>query len=88
MDYQNYSNMWIEDASFFKVDDINLGYTFKFKKVPQTVRIAGSVQNVCILTKYSGLDPELYSTDNISNGVDNNIVPRPRYYTIRLNVNF
>ena len=87
-DYQNYSNMWIEDASFFKVDDINLGYTFKLKKAGQTIRVAGSVQNVCILTRYSGLDPELYSTDNISNGVDNNIVPRPRLYTVRVNFNF
>ena len=87
-DYQNYSNMWIEDASFFKVDDINLGYTFKFKKAIESMRVAASVQNVCILTKYSGLDPELYTTDNISNGVDNNIVPRPRFYTIRLSINF
>ena len=83
-----YSDMWIEDASFLKVDDINLGYTFKPRKGPKSIRVAGSIQNVCILTKYSGLDPELYSTDNISNGVDNNIVPRPRLYTVRVNVNF
>ena len=87
-DYQSYSNLWIEDASFFKLDDVNLGYTFHFKKFAQSLRIAGSVQNVFILTKYSGLDPELYSTANIRDGVDNSIFPRPRLYTIRLNVNF
>ena len=86
-DYQNYSDMWIEDASFFKIDDINLGYTFKLKGI-ESLRVAASVQNVCIFTKYGGLDPELYTTDNISNGVDNNIVPRPRLYTLRVSLNF
>ena len=81
---QKYSDMYIENASFLKVDDINLGYTFHFKRFLQTLRIAGSVQNVCTLTKYSGLDPELTSAD----GVDNNIFPRPRLYTIRVSLNF
>ena len=81
---QKYSDMYIENASFLKVDDINLGYTFHFKRFVQSLRIAGSVQNVCTLTKYSGLDPELTSAD----GVDNNIFPRPRLYTIRVSLNF
>ncbi|MBR1576261.1 MAG: SusC/RagA family TonB-linked outer membrane protein [Bacteroidales bacterium] len=87
-DYQSYSNLWIEDASFFKLDDINLGYTWHLKKFAQSIRLAGSVQNVFILTKYTGLDPELYSTANIRDGVDGNLVPRPRLYTVRLNINF
>jgi len=81
---QKYSDLWIENASFFKIDDINLGYTFRLKKFIQTIRVAGSIQNVCTFTKYTGLDPELTSLT----GVDNNIVPRPRLYTIRVNVNF
>ncbi|MBQ6086493.1 MAG: TonB-dependent receptor [Bacteroidales bacterium] len=87
-DYQQYSDMWIEDASFFKIDDINLGYTFKPRKGVESIRLAGSVQNVCIFTKYTGLDPELYSTANINDGVDNNIVPRPRFFTVRMSINF
>ena len=87
-DYQQYSDMWIEDASFLKIDDINLGYTFRLKRFAESLRVAASVQNVCIWTKYTGLDPELYSTANINDGVDNNIVPRPRLYTVRLNINF
>lgn len=84
-DYQSYSDMFIENASFFRMDDINLGYTFdEFKNWNGSIRIGGSVQNVFTITKYSGLDPELTSTD----GVDNNIIPRPRLYTLRLNVNF
>ena len=82
---QEYSDLWIENASFFKIDDINLGYTFKLNNDWfKTLRVAASVQNVLTITKYTGLDPELTAID----GVDTNIVPRPRLYTIRLNINF
>ena len=82
---QAYSDLWVENASFFKIDDINLGYTFKLNnEYFKTLRVAGSVQNVCTFTKYRGMDPELTAAD----GVDNAIVPRPRLYTIRLNINF
>ena len=80
---QKYSDLWIEDASFFKIDDINLGYTFNFKN-DLRIRVAGSVQNVYTFTKYSGLDPEI---NNVS-GVDTEIYPRPRLYTLRLNITF
>ena len=83
--WQEYSDFWIENASFFKIDDINLGYTFKLnKKWMESLRVAASVQNVVTFTKYSGLDPELPSID----GVDSNFIPRPRLYTLRLSINF
>ena len=82
-DEQRQSDLWIEDATFFKIDDINLGYTFNLKN-DLKIRLAGSVQNVCTFTKYSGLDPELGSGD----GVDSTIYPRPRMYTLRLNITF
>ena len=47
-------------------------------------RVGASVQNVFTITKYSGLDPEL----TVADGVDNNLIPRPRLYTVRLNINF
>lgn len=82
---EKYSDLWIEDASFFKIDDINLGYTFNLERWwAKTIRVAGSIQNVCTFTKYNGLDPELTALD----GVDDNIIPRPRLYTVRLNINF
>lgn len=80
---QKYSDLWIEDATFFKIDDINLGYTFNLKNNLK-IRLAGSVQNVCTFTKYSGLDPEINNID----GVDNYVYPRPRLYTLRLNISF
>jgi len=81
---QKYSDIFVEDASFFKIDDINLGYTFSVERFAETIRVAGSIQNVATFTKYSGLDPELSASD----GVDDNIVPRPRLYTVRVSINF
>jgi len=82
---QKYSDMFIENASFFKIDDINLGYTFKMdKRFIKDIRLAASIQNVVTVTKYRGLDPEI----GAETGVDNNIVPRPRLYTLRLSINF
>ena len=75
------SDYYLENASFFKLDNITLGYTF-----PHTdkmyVRLYGTVQNVLTITKYSGLDPEVYG------GIDNNFYPRPQTYLLGLNVNF
>ena len=75
------SDYYIENASFFKLDNITLGYTF-----PHTdkmyVRLYGTVQNVLTITKYSGLDPEVFG------GIDNNFYPRPQTYLLGLNLNF
>jgi TonB-linked SusC/RagA family outer membrane protein len=81
---QKYSDMFIENASFFRIDDINLGYTINKLKCIKSLRIAASVQNVYVFTKYRGLDPEIGSSD----GVDFNIIPRPRLFTLRLNLTF
>ena len=84
-EFQNYSDLLLENASFFRMDNINVGYTFdEFKKWKGNIRVGASVQNVFTITKYSGLDPEITSAD----GVDNNLIPRPRLYTLRLNINF
>ncbi len=82
------SDLFLENASFFRMDDINLGYTFaKPFKWLGSVRLAFSVQNVFVITDYSGVDPEIsFSNDRM--GVDGQIWPRPRTYSLRLNVNF
>ena len=84
-EFQQVSDMFLENASFFRLDDINIGYTFdKFAHWNGKIRIGASVQNVFTITDYSGLDPEL----TVADGVDNNLIPRPRLYTVRLNINF
>ncbi len=84
-EFQQVSDMFLENASFFRLDDINVGYTFdKIKNWKGKIRVGASVQNVFTITNYSGLDPEL----TVADGVDNNLIPRPRLYTLRLNINF
>lgn len=82
---QSISDLWLEDASFFRMDDINLGYTFQnVDKRGMSIRIAAGVQNVFVISDYSGLDPE----SSVAGGIDGNIYPRPRIYSLRLGINF
>ncbi|WP_158826664.1 SusC/RagA family TonB-linked outer membrane protein [Mucilaginibacter lacusdianchii] len=77
------SDYYVENASFLRMDNINIGYTFgNLFKQKATLRISGNVQNVFTITKYKGIDPE------INNGIDNNFYPRPRTYVLGLNLNF
>ena len=83
--YQYMTDLFIEDASFFRMDDINLGYTFKeIGSWGGNIRVAASCQNVFVLTGFKGVDPE---TNNTS-GINNSFWPRPRTFSLRLNVNF
>ena len=82
--------MYLHDASFFKIDNITLGYTFP-KEDKLSVRLYGTVQNVFTLTKYKGLDPEIVTLDASNKptfGIDNNVYPRPRTYLLGVNINF
>ncbi len=80
---QWYSDYFLENASFFRLDDINLGYTFRAIGGWETdIRVGFGVQNVFILTGYSGMDPEVVA----ETGIDNTTWPRPRVYSLRLNI--
>ncbi len=82
---QWYSDYFLENASFFRLDDINFGYTFRGVGHTETdIRLGFAVQNVFVLTRYGGMDPETVS----ENGIDNTMWPRPRTYSLRINVNF
>ena len=79
------SDYYIENASFLRFDNINIGYNFgRVFRNKAALRINATVQNVAVITKYRGLDPE-----NASDvGIDGNIYPRPRIYTLGLNLDF
>lgn len=78
-----FSDYYMENASFFRMDNINLGYTFdNLHQEKLKIRVGAGVQNVFVITNYKGLDPE------ISGGLDNNFFPRSRSYFLNVNVEF
>ena len=82
---QWYSDYFLENASFFRMDDINAGYTFRnVGRWGSDVRLTFSAQNLFVLTGYSGMDPEVTA----ENGIDNVMWPRAKTYSLRVNVNF
>jgi iron complex outermembrane receptor protein len=79
------SDYFMENASFLRIDNINVGYDLGrvFNKTA-SLRLLGSVQNVAVFTDYKGLDPE----NSSDAGIDGNIYPRPRIYTLGVNLDF
>ena len=80
------SDYYVRDASFFKLDNFTIGYTFPklFSAAKRNValNIYGTVQNIYTITGYDGLDPEIFQ------GIDGNFYPRPRTYTLGIKLNF
>ncbi|MBS1653825.1 MAG: SusC/RagA family protein, partial [Bacteroidetes bacterium] len=77
------SNYYVQNASFLRMDNINLGYNMgKLKNSDINVRFNASVQNVFVITKYQGLDPE------INGGIDSNGYPRPRTFVFGVGFDF
>jgi iron complex outermembrane receptor protein len=74
------SDYYIDNASFLRMDNFNIGYNLGKVFQKSNLRLNASVQNVFVITKYKGLDPE------ISNGIDNNFYPRPRIISLGLNL--
>ncbi|MEY5069577.1 MAG: hypothetical protein RLZ47_1439 [Bacteroidota bacterium] len=77
------SDYYVQNASFLRMDNINLGYNVgKVLGGKANLRVNANVQNVFTITKYKGLDPE------INGGIDNNFYPRPRVVAFGLNLDF
>ena len=80
---QLYSDKWLEDGSFFRFDNITLGYTFdKLWNDSSKLRLSFTMTNIATITGYSGIDPEL------TDGIDRDMYPRPRSYTLGVNLTF
>jgi len=93
-DSQRYVSYYIENGDYWKIDNITLGYTFKFKenKFIKKIRVYGSANNLATITKYSGLDPEIrvtYGGNGYDPGTDDrDKYPTTRAYTFGVNVSF
>ena len=80
---QRLSDYYLENASFLKMDNISLRYTFgKISDWCSNLYVGAMIQNVFTLTKYSGVDPE------VPNGCDNSFYPRPRTFSLSVGVDF
>ncbi|WP_069131291.1 SusC/RagA family TonB-linked outer membrane protein [Rhodohalobacter halophilus] len=77
------SDHYVENASFVKLDNVSVGYTFdSLFDLVSSMRVSATVQNVFTITEYSGQDPEVFG------GIDFNLYPRPRTFLLGLNLNF
>ncbi len=76
-----FSDHFVKKADYMKMDHITIGYNFD-KVIGDFLRLYATVQNPFVITQYDGLDPE------VSNGIDNNIYPRPRTILFGVNVEF
>lgn len=92
--YMNNSDIFIEDASFFRIQTLTLGYDFKrlWKNAPfEKCRLYVQAQNPFCFTNYKGMDPEVGSSsgfDSWTKGIDLGFYPQARTILVGLNLNF
>ena len=89
-----FSDWAVEDGSFLRLNTLTLGYTLPNELVSRAgitkLRFYATANNVFVLTKYSGLDPETSTRRNnpLTPGVDYSPFPRSRQLVFGLNLNF
>jgi len=95
-----FCSYWIEDASFFRLQSVTLGYTFSLEKIGiKRLRLYVSGENLFVLTNYTGLDPEIKieewnneegKMDPLSNpGIDRyDVYPRSQSFIAGVNISF
>ncbi len=77
------SDYFVQNASFLRCDNITLGYTWQnLLNNHLRLRLYGAVQNPFVITKYKGLDPEVFS------GIDNGVYPKPTTFSLGVVASF
>lgn len=94
LEYQS-SSYYIEDGSYFRLKNLQLGYTVKNNFLGEKIgfsklRVYGSVTNLFTLTSYSGLDPEISQANQTFSlpGIDFGVYPNPRQFLLGINASF
>ncbi|MBN1949969.1 MAG: TonB-dependent receptor [Bacteroidales bacterium] len=99
-DDPTFCSYWVEDASFFRLQSVTLGYSFSLDKIGiSKLRVYVSGENLFVLTNYTGLDPEVsiesYNSSNgrmdpLSNpGIDRyDVYPKSRSFIAGVNISF
>ncbi len=80
---QYFSDYYVEDASYLRLDNLTIGYRFQPLATGTQIRVFGTAENLFTLTEYRGVDP-LAGV----NGIDNNLYPRSRTFTLGATVQF
>ena len=90
--YSRISSFYVEDGSYMRCKQIQLGYTLPKNALPKSMglRIYVSAQNPFTITGYSGMDPErpAYDGDVLNTGIDNSAYPSPRTFQVGVDFNF
>ena len=93
--WKNMSSAMLEDADYFRIANITLGYDFKtvWKTCPlQQLRLYVAVNNLYTFTGYTGMDPEVGSDGGSGSawaaGIDTGVYPAPRTYLVGVNIKF
>ena len=80
---QYWSDIFVEDASFLRMDNLSIGYNFgEILGNRSNLRVYGMAQTVFVVTDYSGVDPEIFGN------IDNGFYQRPQVYSLGLNFQF
>lgn len=88
--YQN-SSQHVENASFIRVQNVTFGYNFRNIKGIAGIRLYAEAQNLYVLTKYKGFDPEVSSNGGLSDrtaGIDYGTYPSARTFLVGINLRF
>lgn len=87
-----FSDYFVEDASYFRIQNVQLGYTinedFTKRAGIAKLRLYAGVNNLYTFTKYRGYDPSASSGGALDSGIDYGFYPVPRTYLFGLNLNF
>jgi hypothetical protein len=90
-DYVYRSDLMVQDGSYLRVKQIQLGYTLNKELIQKfgvnSLRAYVSLENFFTLTDYPGLDPEAGSYNNTSQGVDRGVYPAAGVFLMGVNIN-
>lgn len=83
------SDRYLESGSYLRLDNATLGYTIKPKtQSVKALRLYVTANNLFVITKYTGLDPEI-SIGGLTPGIDNNnFYPKTRTFSLGINASF
>ncbi|MEO6453047.1 MAG: hypothetical protein ABIN97_03190, partial [Ginsengibacter sp.] len=83
------NSIYVENGDFVRLRNINLSYQLPFRAAWfQSANVYINLDNVWLITKYSGLDPETASPVNVKSGSEKDQYPNVKTYSLGFNINF